>query len=135
MATPTARSRCAAAGSPSCPPSSPSNRCSSTPPWAPRTPSCSSTTSPPDPAGAAALWQDEPTDSALPSLLGRTRADVMECLRETGSTGEIARRLKISNPSVSQHIGVLRRAGLVATERRHNASVHTLTPLGEAVLG
>ncbi|WP_248864872.1 helix-turn-helix domain-containing protein [Streptomyces halobius] len=59
----------------------------------------------------------------------------MECLRETGSTGEIARRLKISNPSVSQHIGVLRRAGLVATERRHNASVHTLTPLGEAVLG
>ncbi|GAU67915.1 Syd protein [Streptomyces sp. NBRC 110611] len=89
----------------------------------------------PDPAGAAALWQDEPTDSALPSLLGRTRADVMECLRETGSTGEIARRLKISNPSVSQHIGVLRRAGLVATERRNNASVHTLTPLGEAVLG
>lgn len=88
-----------------------------------------------DAATAASLWQDQPADSALPPLLGRTRADVMECLRMTGTTGEIARRLRISNPAVSQHIGVLRRAGLVATERRHNAAVHTLTPLGEAVLG
>ncbi|MFF4404819.1 winged helix-turn-helix domain-containing protein [Streptomyces sp. NPDC001262] len=91
-----------------------------------------------DAATAASLWQDQPADSALPPLLGRTRADVMECLRmtgTTGTTGEIARRLRISNPAVSQHTGVLRRAGLVATERRHNAAVHTLTPLGEAVLG
>ncbi|MGW1200504.1 winged helix-turn-helix domain-containing protein [Streptomyces sp. NPDC002536] len=88
-----------------------------------------------DAATVASLWQDQPADSALPPLLGRTRADVMECLRMTGTTGEIARRLRISNPAVSQHIGVLRRAGLVATERRHNAAVHILTPLGEAVLG
>ncbi|MFJ9900847.1 ArsR/SmtB family transcription factor [Streptomyces sp. NPDC091280] len=56
-------------------------------------------------------------------------------MRSPSSTGEISRRLRISNPSASKHLGVLRRSGLVATERRNNLTVHRLTHLGEAVLG
>ncbi|MET9700371.1 winged helix-turn-helix domain-containing protein [Streptomyces sp. NPDC006529] len=89
----------------------------------------------PDPESATAMWQGQEGESALRDLLGRTRADVLATLQKARSTGEIADRLQISSPSASKHITVLRRAGFVTTERRQNCSVHTLTPLGEAILG
>ncbi|MFD7072495.1 winged helix-turn-helix domain-containing protein [Streptomyces sp. NPDC059913] len=89
----------------------------------------------PEAEPAAALWQGQEGESALPALLGRTRADVLGALRETGSTGQVADRLRISSPSASKHLTILRRAGFVTTERRQNLAVHSLTPLGEALLG
>ncbi|MGW0366574.1 ArsR/SmtB family transcription factor [Streptomyces sp. NPDC002990] len=89
----------------------------------------------PDQEATAALWQGREGESVLRALLGRTRADVLDSLRETRSTGEVADRLRISSPSASKHITVLRRAGFVTTERRQNSAVHSLTPLGEAILG
>ncbi|RZF09636.1 ArsR family transcriptional regulator [Streptomyces albidoflavus] len=89
----------------------------------------------PDTEPAAALWQSQEGESALPALLGRTRADVLEALRETRSTGQVADRVHISSPSASKHLTILRRAGFVSTERRQNLAVHSLTPLGEAILG
>lgn len=89
----------------------------------------------PDPETAAVMWQGREGESVLRALLGRTRADVLDSLRETRSTGEVADRLQISNPSASKHITVLRRAGFVTTERRQNSADHSLTPLGEAILG
>lgn len=85
---------------------------------------------------AATLWQtdEEDTAAALRDLLGHTRAGVLECLRVPGSTGDISRRLHISSPSASKHVSVLRRSGLVRTERKSNLAVHRLTDLGEAVL-
>jgi Helix-turn-helix domain len=88
----------------------------------------------PAPEAAESMWQGQEGESALRALLGRTRADVLGSLRETRSTGEIADRLQISNPSASKHLTVLRRAGFVTTERRQNSAVHSLTPLGEAIL-
>jgi DNA-binding transcriptional ArsR family regulator len=85
---------------------------------------------------AAGIWQQEEDKAAsLRDLLGHTRASVLESVRLASSTGEISRRLHISNPSASKHLGVLRRSGLVATERRNNLTLHRLTHLGEAVLG
>lgn len=51
------------------------------------------------------------------------------------TTGELARRLDISPAGASQHATVLRRAGLVLSTRRRNLVLHTLTPLGRALLG
>ncbi|GHF24597.1 hypothetical protein GCM10010218_01440 [Streptomyces mashuensis] len=87
------------------------------------------------PEAAATLWHTEEPGAALGELLGHTRASVLECVRIPSSTGEISRRLHISNPSASKHIGVLRRSGLVTTERKNNLALHSLTLLGEAVLG
>lgn len=90
----------------------------------------------PAPESVSALWEeDEDRAASLRDLLGNTRASVLESVRSPSSTGEISRRLRISNPSASKHLGVLRRSGLVATERRNNLTVHRLTYLGEAVLG
>lgn len=86
---------------------------------------------------AAGLWQQQEEDraAALSDLLGHTRANVLETLRSPVSISDISRRLDLSHPSVSRHLGVLRRSGLVAAERRNNLTVHRLTHLGEAVLG
>ncbi|MFB7933327.1 ArsR/SmtB family transcription factor [Streptomyces sp. NPDC056039] len=86
---------------------------------------------------AAGLWQQQEEDrtAALSDLLGHTRANVLQTLRSPVSISEISRRLDLSHPSVSRHLGVLRRSGMVAAERRNNLTLHRLTHLGEAVLG
>jgi DNA-binding transcriptional ArsR family regulator len=71
---------------------------------------------------------------ALSALLGRTRAAVLAAIGDGCSTGEIARRLAISPAAASQHASVLRNAGLVVTRRNRNTVLHTLTPLGSAML-
>ncbi|GII65928.1 transcriptional regulator [Sphaerisporangium krabiense] len=71
---------------------------------------------------------------ALRTLLGRTRAAVLETVDVAATTTEIARRLGISLPSASQHATALRDAGLVASRRTGPAVHHTLTPLGRDLL-
>ncbi|HEY6593424.1 MAG TPA: transcriptional regulator [Asanoa sp.] len=71
---------------------------------------------------------------ALGALLGRTRAAVLEVADVGCSTGEIARRLSISQAAASQHATVLRNAGLLVSRRDRNTVLHTLTPLGRAML-
>jgi DNA-binding transcriptional ArsR family regulator len=71
---------------------------------------------------------------ALAALLGRTRAAVLEAADEGCTTGEVARRLRISAAAASQHTSVLRNAGLLVSHRDRNTVLHTLTPLGRAVL-
>ncbi|MDG4802821.1 helix-turn-helix domain-containing protein [Micromonospora sp. WMMD980] len=71
---------------------------------------------------------------ALAALLGRTRAAVLQVADEGCTTGEMARRLHISAAAASQHTAVLRNAGLLVSNRDRNTVLHTLTPLGRAVL-
>ncbi|WP_320065983.1 helix-turn-helix domain-containing protein [Micromonospora sp. RTGN7] len=71
---------------------------------------------------------------ALAALLGRTRASVLEATYEGRTTGEVARRLRISPAAASQHATVLRKAGLLVSHRDRNTVLHTLTPLGRAIL-
>ncbi|WP_319463064.1 winged helix-turn-helix domain-containing protein [Micromonospora sp. RTP1Z1] len=71
---------------------------------------------------------------ALAALLGRTRAAVLEATDDGCTTGEVARRLHISPAAASQHTAVLRNAGLLVSHRDRNTVLHTLTPLGRAML-
>lgn len=73
-------------------------------------------------------------DGALAALIGRTRAAVLAEIRAGATTSELARRLYISPAAASQHIAVLRKAGLVASRRERHRVLHTLTPLGASML-
>ena len=68
--------------------------------------------------------------SSLAALADPTRRAVFERLRDGGhSVGDIARGLPVSRPAVSQHLKVLKEAGLVREEprgtRRIYASIRT----------
>ncbi|MEU9830371.1 winged helix-turn-helix domain-containing protein [Streptosporangium sp. NPDC048047] len=77
----------------------------------------------------------EGAPDVLGPLLGRTRAAVLAALRRPATTTALAERTGVSPASASQHAAVLRNAGLVSTVRTGSAVLHTLTPLGEALLG
>ncbi|MEE6257616.1 ArsR/SmtB family transcription factor [Plantactinospora sonchi] len=85
-------------------------------------------------AGPVSTSQRENGRAALAALLGRTRAGVLEAVGDGCSTGEVARRLHISPAAASQHTAVLRNAGLLVSHRDRNTVLHTLTPLGRAIL-
>ncbi|GAA0925099.1 winged helix-turn-helix domain-containing protein [Nonomuraea longicatena] len=70
----------------------------------------------------------------LEDLLGRTRAAVLLALVVSTTTTELARALHISPAAVSRHTGVLREAGLIATRRDGTAVLHTVSPLGTALI-
>ncbi|WP_117210239.1 ArsR/SmtB family transcription factor [Allorhizocola rhizosphaerae] len=78
--------------------------------------------------------QSEGHSDALAALMGRTRAAVLETIGDGCTTGEIARRLDVSLPTASEHTSVLRHAGLVASVRDGNSTLHVLTPLATALL-
>ncbi len=90
---------------------------------------------PVDRLGGLAVSHDPRSDrKALAALLGRTRAAVLAAADNGCTTGEVARRLSISAAAASQHTSVLRNAGLLVSHRDRNTVLHTLTPLGRAVL-
>ena len=70
----------------------------------------------------------------LGTLLGRTRAQVLEALAEQRTTGSLAQDLGISAASASQHATALREAGLVATRREGKTAWHECTALGAELL-
>jgi DNA-binding transcriptional ArsR family regulator len=58
-----------------------------------------------------------------------TRQAVLNLLRERSSTvGELATRLPVSRPAVSQHLQVLKSVGLVEEERRGTRHYFRLNP-------
>jgi DNA-binding transcriptional ArsR family regulator len=71
---------------------------------------------------------------ALGALLGNTRAAALAAVGEGCTTSELARRIGVSAAAASQHATVLRNAGLVTSHRDRNMVVHSITPLGTAVL-
>lgn len=65
----------------------------------------------------------------LDALGDRTRREIVECLRGgPSSVGELAARLPVSRPAVSQHLTVLKRSGLVACEERGTRNIYRLDP-------
>jgi DNA-binding transcriptional ArsR family regulator len=83
-------------------------------------------------------WWTNPVGSqgprALANLLGASRAACLQVIHDGCTTGELARRVGIAQPTASQHATTLREAGLIATIRLANTVIHTLTPLGAALL-
>ncbi|GCB91111.1 transcriptional regulator [Streptomyces noursei] len=75
-----------------------------------------------------------PADRSLGRLVGQTRSAILHGIGVGCTTSELARRVDVSLASASQHATVLRDAGLLSTLRQGNAVLHTLTPLGAALL-
>ncbi|MCX4238963.1 ArsR/SmtB family transcription factor [Streptomyces ortus] len=90
------------------------------------------------PVAHPTTWAPEVTRNrrteALAALIGRTRARVLASLDATATTGEIARRLGISASSASEHVAALREVDLAHSQRVGAHVIHTLTPLGAALL-
>ncbi|GGZ13272.1 ArsR/SmtB family transcription factor [Streptomyces nitrosporeus] len=74
------------------------------------------------------------SDAPLTVLLGRTRSTVLRAAATGATTGEIARTAGISAPSASRHTTALRDNGLITSHRQGMRVLHTLTPLGAALL-
>jgi Family of unknown function (DUF5937)/Helix-turn-helix domain len=87
--------------------------------------------------GVGLLWEpgETATPQALRALLGRRRAAVLAALDAPRPTAEVAQRLGLSSPSVSQHLGVLKAAGLVDASRVGRLVLYARTQRGDALLG
>ncbi len=74
-------------------------------------------------------------ETALAALADPTRRRVFETLR-TGprSVGSIAQTLPVSRPAVSQHLKVLKEAGLVADRPEGTRRVYYVDPKGLAAI-
>src|SRR5215470_14505591 len=76
------------------------------------------------------------TEMRRMAVLGDARRrEILETLsRGPCSVAEIARRLPVTRSAVSQHLGVLRGAGLVRHEKRGTRHIYRLDPEGVAAL-
>jgi DNA-binding transcriptional ArsR family regulator len=84
------------------------------------------------PRGVGLLWeQPGRTPDALADLLGRRRAQLLSELAAPATTQELARRLDASPAGVSEHLGVLRRAGLIEGRREGRAVRYARTRMGD----
>ncbi len=71
----------------------------------------------------------------LEALGAPTRLAILERLRHRPMpVGELARKLPVSRPAVSQHLKVLKQAGLVRGRRVGNQRVYAIDPAGLAEL-
>jgi DNA-binding transcriptional ArsR family regulator len=88
------------------------------------------------PRGVGALWApaEEPDPGALDALLGRRRAAILRALGTPATTHDLAERLAASPGGVSEHLGVLRRAGLARAQRDGRRVLYTRTAAGEQLL-
>lgn len=74
-------------------------------------------------------------DDALDALGDPTRRAIIACLAERPrAVGELAEALPVSRPAVSQHLKVLKTAGLVAERAEGTRRIYRLNPAGVAAL-
>ena len=86
------------------------------------------------PRGIGDLWTaGEPRHDGLESLLGRRRARLLLELARPASTLDLARRLGVSAGGVSDHLKVLRHAGLVSGRREGRQVIYARTGKGDAL--
>jgi len=70
-------------------------------------------------------------DNTLSALSDPTRRSILELLADHPSAvGELAALLPVSRPAVSQHLKVLKEAGLVFEERDGARRIYELNPNG-----
>jgi DNA-binding transcriptional ArsR family regulator len=86
--------------------------------------------------GVGTLWEPDrtPAPDALGALLGRVRAEVLAALDRPRSTTDLARALDVSPGGVSQHLRVLREAGLVHGHRVGRVVLYLRSAAGESLL-
>lgn len=68
---------------------------------------------------------------SLPALADPTRRRIVELLAQRDrTTGELVDEFDVSAPAISQHLNVLREAGLVVTRAEGQTRIQTLNPAG-----
>jgi DNA-binding transcriptional ArsR family regulator len=73
--------------------------------------------------------------AALAALGDPTRQAIVELLADgPRAVGEIARELPVSRPAVSQHLRVLKEAGLVTDHQQGTRRLYQLDPTGAAAV-
>lgn len=84
----------------------------------------------------AGLWYTTPpqNNAALEITLGEARARILMTLADPASTGELARKLHLTDGAVSQHITLLRQAGLVESNRSGYRVYHRLSERGTQLM-
>jgi DNA-binding HxlR family transcriptional regulator len=86
------------------------------------------------PSGIGDLWRSaDPDDDALATLIGRRRARVLRELDRPAATLQLARRLGVGPGAVSDHLSVLRRAGLVTRRREGRLVIYARTAQGDTL--
>lgn len=74
-------------------------------------------------------------DRTLQALAEPTRRSILELVRDRElPAGEIAQHFDVSRPAISQHLGVLRNAGLIAERREGTRRLYRARPEGFADL-
>jgi DNA-binding transcriptional ArsR family regulator len=89
------------------------------------------------PRGVGQVWDGSARSAAPPvaDLLGRSRAALLTRLDLPLSTTQVAKDLGLSAASVSEHLSVLRRSGLVSSRRSGRQVLYQRTALGTDLLG
>ncbi|MFI9640494.1 ArsR/SmtB family transcription factor [Micromonospora sp. NPDC051925] len=85
---------------------------------------------------ASRLWAASEGADANPlaALIGSVRAEILETLHQPRSTSDLAAEIGVTPGAVSQHLTVLRRAGLVNNRRAGRRVLYTRTPSGESLV-
>jgi DNA-binding transcriptional ArsR family regulator len=87
--------------------------------------------------GIGALWEAKSASAGpagLGALIGARRATVLMDLDQPRSTSELASRLGMTPGGVSQHLAVLRAAGLVRSQRVGRVVLYARTGTGDIVV-
>ena len=79
--------------------------------------------------------ETEAVDAVARAIAEPRRREILTLVRDAElSAGEIAARFDVSRPAISQHLGVLREAGLLSERRRGTSRLYRARPEGLAGL-
>jgi DNA-binding transcriptional ArsR family regulator len=84
--------------------------------------------------GTARLWEPATQPAAIARLLGTGRAAVLAETLVPSTTSHLAQQVGLAPATVSQHLTVLRDAGLVSSDRRGREVLYRQTALATALL-
>jgi DNA-binding transcriptional ArsR family regulator len=85
--------------------------------------------------GSGLVWEPlGPPPEALAALIGPRRASILATLETPCSTTDLARRLEVGSGSVSQHLTVLREAGLIERHRVGRVVFYRRTAAGNLLV-
>ncbi|MEU3216309.1 helix-turn-helix domain-containing protein [Streptomyces sp. NPDC006971] len=87
------------------------------------------------PAAGLGSVLDRPRTPAMGRLLGQSRAALLNDLDAARTTGELAARNNLAPATVSYHLGVLHRSGLVLRERDRHVVRYRRSAEGDTLLG
>jgi DNA-binding transcriptional ArsR family regulator len=88
--------------------------------------------------GIGTLWAERSTEpdreDTLGELLGRSRAEILAGLRLPRSTTDLAQEIGLTPATVSSHLSILRRSGLVTCRRSGRRVLYQRTALASMMI-